>query len=153
MKFHVDHECLDTSDFLLSCHSQRFALQNLRDLGFGKHSTETRNRRGARSARVGAQSEWWPIIPSDAASAPSGDQRYQFTSVWRTSRERPTLRRAFSNHFLDFVRYNGISTNPLKAFLAKSMYIFYHRRSLKNKTGGAKACKIKLGGQRRKKVI
>ena len=28
-----------------------------------------------------------------------------------------------------------------------------HRRSVKNKTGGAKACKIKLGGQRRKKVI
>ena len=30
---------------------------------------------------------------------------------------------------------------------------YSHRRSVKNKTGGARACKIKLGGQRRKKVI
>ena len=34
-------------------------------------------------------------------------------------------------------------------------YMWIHRRSVNNKTGGggAKACKIKLGGQRRKKVI
>ena len=43
------------------------------------------------------------------------------------------------------------------AKILKSMGQYFrahnHRRSVKNKTGVAKACKIKLGGQRRKKVI
>ena len=51
-----------------------------------------------------------------------------------------------------FLQIPGIAPLPYTV-LVPDADAYGHRRSVKNKTGGAKACKIKLGGQRRKKVI
>ena len=62
------------------------------------------------------------------------------------------MRRVFQLNMYSFLFSLFILQN-LRLGLIRNILRNTHRRSVKNKTGGAKACKIKLGGQRRKKVI
>ena len=104
--------------FLLSCHL-KICTPNSARFGLREARHGTLDRRGARRARVSAQSERWPIIGPYAASAPRRDQRDQLTGVWLTSRGRPALRRAFANHFPRYCSQHRHLYQPSQSVLSK----------------------------------